>query len=51
MGPQADYLTRQLDAFADGTRGNDVYRRMRDIAARLTSSERRRLGEYYQGLM
>jgi cytochrome c553 len=50
-GQQSDYLTRQLEAYAGGDRRNDVYRRMRDIAQRLTPEERRRLGEFYQGLL
>ncbi|HEV2365595.1 MAG TPA: c-type cytochrome [Caulobacteraceae bacterium] len=49
-GQQQAYLQRQLDAFASGDRHNDVYRRMRDIAQRLTPDERARLAEYYQGL-
>lgn len=49
-GQQAEYITRQLELFATGARQNDVYRRMRDIAQRLTPDERQKLGMYYQGL-
>ncbi|SRR6266536_4725265 len=34
-----DYLVRQLQAFASGQRRNDVYGRMRLIAAKLTATE------------
>jgi cytochrome c553 len=48
-GQLSEYLERQLNAYAGGQRSNDVYRRMRDIAAKLTPDERHRLGRYYQG--
>ena len=48
-GQWAGYLERQLAAYAGAERSNDVYRRMRDIAARLTPDERHRLAAYYQG--
>jgi cytochrome c553 len=49
-GQHQDYIYAQLKAFATGARRNDVYRRMRDIASRLSDEEMRRLAEYYQGL-
>jgi cytochrome c553 len=49
-GQHQEYLYAQLKAFADGARRNDVYRRMRDIAGRLSAEEMRELAEYYQGL-
>ena len=33
-------MVAQLNAYADGTRKNDVYGRMRDIAGKLTPEER-----------
>jgi cytochrome c553 len=49
-GQHSEYIYAQLKAFGAGGRRNDVYRRMRDIASRLTDDEMRRLAEYYQGL-
>ncbi|WP_309606180.1 c-type cytochrome [Phenylobacterium sp.] len=49
-GQHAEYLTRELNLYASGQRQNDVYRRMRDIAQRLTPEERQRLGAFYQGV-
>jgi cytochrome c553 len=49
-GQHSEYIYAQLKAYASGQRRNDVYRRMRDIAGRLTDAEMRRLAEYYQGL-
>lgn len=49
-GQNAAYLERQLIAFRTGQRRNDVYQRMRDIAARLTPDEIHRLAQAYQGL-
>ena len=49
-GQNAAYLERQLLAFRTGQRRNDVYERMRDIAARLRPDEIHRLSEAYQGL-
>lgn len=48
-GQWSGYLERQLVAYADGQRSNDVYRRMRDIAVKLSPDERRRLAKYYEG--
>jgi cytochrome c553 len=43
----ADYISGQLDNFADGSRANDINVPMRTIAAQLTADERKALGEYY----
>jgi cytochrome c553 len=43
-----EYLTAQLQAYASGERTNDVYGRMRTIAARLTADEIRGLAFYYR---
>lgn len=42
-----DYLVRQLQMYANGERRNDVYARMRTIAARLTPEEINGLALYY----
>jgi cytochrome c553 len=49
-GQNAAYLERQLQAFKTGDRRNDVYRRMRDIASRLSPDEIKQVSETYQGL-
>jgi cytochrome c553 len=46
-GQHADYLAGQLRAYASGERINDVYGRMRAIAAALTEDEIVRLAKYY----
>ena len=51
IGQDGDYLLAQLNAYADGTRNNDVYGRMRDISAKLTPEERELLARYFQGTM
>jgi cytochrome c553 len=43
----ADYVLKQLDAFANRTRANDINEPMRTIAALLTEEERHALAEYY----
>ena len=43
-----DYVVRQLKLYASGERRNDVYGRMRTIAAKLTSSEIDGLAAYYR---
>jgi len=43
-----EYLTSQLKMFASGQRRNDVYGRMRAIAAKLTDSEINGLAAYYR---
>ena len=50
-GQNADYLLAQLNAYADGTRKNDVYGRMRSIAAQLTPEERQQLARYFEGTL
>jgi cytochrome c553 len=40
-----------LNAYADGSRKNDVYGRMRDISRRLTPQEREQLARYFQGTL
>jgi cytochrome c553 len=42
-------LSVELKAFRTGERGNDVYRVMRDLAARLTDAEIADLATYYSG--
>jgi cytochrome c553 len=48
-GQNAGYLERQLMAYRSGERRNDVYRRKRDIAERLTPEEIHRVAQTYQG--
>jgi len=43
----ADYLLNQLDAFAAGTRANDINMPMRTISRQLTEPERQALAHYY----
>jgi len=43
----ATYLLEQLEAFASGSRANDINLRMRSIAAQLTEDERHALAESY----
>jgi cytochrome c553 len=50
-GQWGDYISRQLQAYKCRGGRNDVYQRMRDITARLSDDEIRRLGAYYQGLL
>jgi cytochrome c553 len=50
-GQNEDYLRLQLDNFASGDRKNDVYGRMRNIAAKLTPQERAALARYFQGTL
>jgi cytochrome c553 len=45
-----DYLQAQLDAFAQGTRHNDIYHRMRGVASQLTPREISLLAIYYAGI-
>ena len=49
-GQQAEYLVAQLKAYRSGDRRNDVYRRMRDIAGRLSDDEIGQVAAFYQGL-
>ena len=48
-GQYAQYLEAQLKAFAGGTRHNDIYHRMRSVAAKLTPNEIRMLAIRYSG--
>lgn len=50
-GQNREYLLAQLNAYADGSRKNDVYGRMREISAKLTPEEREMLARYFQGTM
>jgi cytochrome c553 len=51
LGQNREYMVAQLNAYADKTRKNDVYGRMRDIARRLTPEEREQLARYLQGTL
>jgi cytochrome c553 len=46
-GQHADYIERQLMAFAQGMRRNDINLQMRTIAAQLTQDETHALAVYY----
>ncbi|ADG10742.1 cytochrome c4 [Caulobacter segnis] len=48
-GQNAGYLERQLLDYKHGARRNDVYRRMRDVAGKLSDDEIRRIAALYQG--
>ena len=48
-GQNGAYLENQLRSYQTGARKNDVYRRMRDIAERLTDEEIKGLARTYQG--
>jgi cytochrome c553 len=43
----AAYVLKQLEAFADGTRANDINMPMRTVAGLLTEDEKLALSEYY----
>jgi hypothetical protein len=49
-GQREEYLLAQLQAYAKGERHNDVYTRMRGIAAKLKPDEMARIARYYSGL-
>jgi cytochrome c553 len=49
-GQREEYLLAQLQAYAKGERHNDVYARMRGIAAKLKPEEMARIARYYAGL-
>lgn len=51
VGQEREYMVAQLNAYAAGTRKNDVYGRMRDIAKKLTPEEREQLARYFQGTL
>ena len=46
-GQKGAYLKAQLDAFATGTRHNDVNQQMREVARALSASERDALAHWY----
>ncbi len=46
-GQHHGYLEAQLQAFASGKRKNDIYRRMRNVAGKLTPGEMNALAAYY----
>ena len=46
-GQYAAYIERQLAAFAQGIRQNDIYEQMRAIARQLTPDEMKAVAEYY----
>jgi cytochrome c553 len=46
-GQQPAYIERQLAAFAQGMRQNDINRQMRTLAAQLTPDEMHALAEFY----
>ena len=46
-GQQAAYIERQLAAFAQGMRQNDINEQMRTIAAQLTPDEMHAVAVYY----
>lgn len=50
-GQGSEYLLAQLNAFAAGTRKNDVYGRMRDVSGKLTPQERAALARYFEGTL
>jgi cytochrome c553 len=50
-GQQAAYIERQLAAFAQGSRQNDINQQMRTVATQLTPDEMRALAEHYGGGM
>ena len=49
-GQQAGYFADTLLAYKNGSRHNDIYSRMRLIAAQLSEAEIKELAEYYQQL-
>jgi cytochrome c553 len=46
-GQQPDYIERELAAFAQGMRQNDIDERMRTISSQLTPREMHNLAEFY----
>jgi cytochrome c553 len=51
VGQTSEYILAQLNAYASGTRKNDVYGRMRDISRKLTPEERTSLARYFEGTL
>jgi len=50
-GQNQAYLAAQLRAFKGGERQNDVYRRMRGVAGKLSEQEIDALARYYRGVL
>ena len=48
-GEPVTYLRAQLDAFADGTRRNDIDQQMRNVARGMTPAEITAASRYYHG--
>jgi len=48
-GQHAAYIERQLAAFAQGARQNDINQQMRNIAVQLTPDEVHTIAAYYDG--
>jgi cytochrome c553 len=46
-GQYSAYIERQLAAFAQGIRQNDIYEQMRSIARHLTADEMKTVAEYF----
>jgi cytochrome c553 len=46
-GQYTAYIERQLAAFAQGIRQNDIYEQMRAIARQLTPEEMKAVAEFY----
>ncbi|BAO45741.1 c-type cytochrome [Thiolapillus brandeum] len=49
-GQSADYVAKQLKAFRDGTRSNDMNGMMAGVAAKLSDAEIAAVSQYVQGL-
>ena len=49
LGQNSAYAERQLAAFAQGMRRNDIHQQMRAIAGELSPEERHRLAEFFAG--
>ncbi|MBO0733277.1 MAG: c-type cytochrome [Methylocapsa sp.] len=49
-GQRQEYLQAQLEAFANNGRCNDIFDRMRGIAAKLQPKEMEKLAEYYSAV-
>jgi len=49
QGQHADYIERQLAAFAQGIRQNDIFEQMRMIAKQLTPDEMHAVATFYGG--
>jgi cytochrome c553 len=47
QGQHADYIERQLAAFAQGIRQNDIFEQMRIIAKQLTPDEMHAVAAFY----